>query len=141
MALDFLRPVSRVERFVVLASCILAIEGLTLAVLVPFEEKEGADFAYGNAAGARAPDRRRDPRRPSPGTRRNPRSGSGRAGLPLVISRAGELNADALAGELTVELTYPFSEGRGMSRLQPAMPRGPAGAIDIRKAALSAAAE
>ena len=31
MALDFLRPVSRVERFVVLGSCILAIAALTLA--------------------------------------------------------------------------------------------------------------
>src|SRR5258708_40075684 len=31
MALDFLRPVSRVERFVVLGSCILTIAALTLA--------------------------------------------------------------------------------------------------------------
>ena len=31
MALDFLRPVSRVERFIVLGSCILAIGALTLA--------------------------------------------------------------------------------------------------------------
>src|SRR6266478_2562392 len=31
MALDFLRPVSSVERFAVLARCILAIGGLTLA--------------------------------------------------------------------------------------------------------------
>jgi two-component system, LuxR family, sensor kinase FixL len=30
MALDFLRPVSRVERFIVLGSCILAIAGLTV---------------------------------------------------------------------------------------------------------------
>src|SRR5579872_257350 len=31
MALDFLRPVSRVERFIVLGSCFLAIVALTLA--------------------------------------------------------------------------------------------------------------